>query len=130
MTIAMEVVCKLLLIVVKYNNYWIVFFFIVRQQQVVNYDGDALYAHGKSVRREYYVIYGGRRTSRSVGSAESADGRRRRRRSWLTVGRSADESRADYVTRGRDEADHGRTGSAAQVLYTLRPAVARLLETR
>jgi hypothetical protein len=37
---------------------------------------------------------------------------------------------ADYVTRGQDEADHGRTGSAAPVLYTLGVAVARLLKTR
>lgn len=32
-----------------------------------------------------------------------------------------------YVTRGRDEADHGRPGSAAQVLYTRRRPAARLL---
>uniref|UniRef100_A0A2S2NVQ5 Uncharacterized protein n=1 Tax=Schizaphis graminum TaxID=13262 RepID=A0A2S2NVQ5_SCHGA len=52
------------------------------------------------------------------------------RRSLRRNRRRLAETRGLYVTRGRDEADHGRTGSAAPVLYTLRPAVARLLETR
>lgn len=45
-------------------------------------------------------------------------------------GRRRRDSVADCVTRGRDEADHGRTGSAAPTLYMPEPAVARLFETR
>ncbi|CAI6363768.1 unnamed protein product [Macrosiphum euphorbiae] len=70
----------------------------------------------------------------AVGGARvgSSGGVYRNRLRWSSTVQLADSRlrRADYVTRGRDEADHGRTGSAAPVLYTLRPAVARLLETR
>lgn len=80
-------------------------------------------AHVKPDRCECYTRLGGAQVGSSGGVYGSTE-------SSATVSADSRLRRADYVTRGRDEADHGRTGSAAPVLYTLRPAVARLLETR
>lgn len=67
-----------------------------------------------------------RSRSRSTGRL-----RRLRRESGEEIGHeAAAAAAADYVTRGRDEADHGRPGSAAPVLYTRRLLLRKRARTR